>query len=56
MTEQQTPPAASPYASSTTDGNVVWMTVAGLAHVALLSAAFETFRAGSPVRWWCLAS
>ena len=53
---EQAPPSFLPSASSTMRVCVGWMTVAALAHVALVSAAFETFLGGSPVRWWMAGS
>ena len=54
MMEQNAPSDSSPPKSSRTGGGGLWMAMAALAHVALVSATFEMLRSGSPVRWWVL--
>lgn len=53
MTERQTLSQSSAPALGSRDGTL-WIALAALSHLVLASAAFETFRSGSPVRWWVL--
>jgi hypothetical protein len=50
MTDRHTPSASLPWNASA--GGVVWIALATIVHVTLVSAAIETFRAGSPVKWY----
>jgi len=52
MNAQQT--SSSSGNSNRSGAAAMWVALTGLAHLALVSSAIETFRAGSPVRWWVL--
>ena len=47
-------PASSSVPTSSAGGRIAATTLAVLVHIALVSAAVETFRSGSLVRWWVL--
>jgi hypothetical protein len=51
MIEKPTP-ASSSVPTSSAGGRIAATTLAVLIHIALVSAAVETFRSGSLVRWW----